>query len=100
MTDEQWIAPAQLAIRSDRGLQERHEQLIDQIAERFVLLLRSFGIHLSDEQLFRKSRTLILVLDSYMLSLQRVSLSEHALIQKEFEEVVFAFLEKYVPETC
>ena len=97
LIDEKWIAPAHLAIRLDRGLKDRHERLLDEIAERFVLLLRSFNIQLSDEQFFTKARMLVLILDAYMLALERVEPEEYIRIQKEFEEVVFAFLRTHIP---
>ena len=96
--DETWIAPAHLAIRSDRGLKERHELLLDEISEQFVLLLRSFRMQLSDARILQKSRMLILFFDSYMLSMGRLMYDRHAMVQKDYEEVIFAFLESYLQD--
>ena len=96
MVKEPWICPAQLAIRSDRYLRDRHEMLLDHFAERFSLLLRSFGIQLPDEKHFRVSRMLVLLFDSYMLAIGRSTTQKHPQTQNDFEEVIFAFLKLYM----
>mgnify|MGYP006156958303 CR=1 FL=1 len=97
MRQEEWIYPAQLAIRSDRFLKEVHEELLDTIADRFTLLFRSFGIKLSDDDIFRVSRIVILLLDAYMLALGRLEPENQTATINEFKIVVLAYIAPHVP---
>ena len=94
---ESWISPAQLAIRSDRGLKEVHENLIDNIADRFTLLFRSFGCTQSDQNLFVIARMLVLLLDAFMLALERLTEEEYPNALKNFKEVIISYLQNHIP---
>ena len=96
MGQEQWIAPAQLALRSDPHLRERHEEVLDHFAERFSLLLSSFGAPLEGDALIRVSKTLVLVLDAYMLAIGRGDETQHPAIQEDFEQVINSYLGPYI----
>lgn len=98
MKQETWISPAQLAIRSDRHLSEVHEDLINKIADLFTLLLRSFGLQTSDIEIFRISRMVILLLDSYMLALGRITYDQYQQTTANFAEVILVYLDPHVPQ--
>ena len=98
MRQEPWIYPAQLAIRSDRFLKEVHEELIDRIADIFILLFRSFGTNLPDDAIFRVSRMVILLLDAYMLALGRLEPENQEATIDEFKVVIVAYITPHVPQ--
>jgi len=98
MKKERWISPAQLAIRCDRGLQEVHEKLLDDIADRFTLLFRSFGCKQPDHELFTLTRMLVLLLDAFMLALGRLSEKEYPQAINEFKEVIVSFYQNHIPQ--
>ena len=96
MGQEPWIAPAQLALRSDPKLRDRHEEVLDHFAERFSLLLSGFGATVEGEALLRVSRTLVLILDGYMLAIGRAPETKHLNIQEDFEQVINSYLALYI----
>ena len=98
LKQEHWISPAQLAIRSDRGLRDVHEKLIDDIADRFTLLFRSFGCTQSDTELFDIARMLVLLLDAFMLALARLSLEEYPKTISNFNEAISSYLKNHIPK--
>lgn len=98
MKNEKWIAPAQLAIRCDRGLRDVHEQLINDIADRFTLLFRSFRCTQPDDELFALTRMLVLLLDAFMLALGRITEEEHPRAIDEFKAVIVSFYQNHIPQ--
>ena len=94
---EKWLSPAQLAIRSDRGLREVHENLLDNIADQFTLLFRSFGCKQSDDDLFTLCRMLVLLLDAFMLSLDRITEDAYPLAIESFKEVIVSHFRNHIP---
>ena len=99
MVQDRWIHPAQLALRSDPQLRARHEELLDHFGERFSLLLKSFGVHLDGQPLFRVAKTLVLILDAYMLAIGRAAEEVHTKVQEDFEQVINSYLTSYLQET-
>lgn len=98
LKQEKWISPAQLAIRSDRGLRDVHENLIDNITDRFTLLFRSFGCTQADDELFEHARMTILLLDAYMLALDRLEEEEYPKAIGQFKEVIVSYLQNHIPQ--
>ena len=98
MKKEQWISPAQLAIRCDRGLREVHEKLLDDIADRFTLLFRSFGCAQPDDELFKLTRMLVLLLDAFMLALERITEEEYPNAIDEFKAVIISYYKNHIPQ--
>ena len=98
MKKEKWISPAQLAIRCDRGLRDVHEKLLDDIADRFTLLFRSFGCKQPDHELFSLARMLVLLLDAFMLAFGRIPEEEYAQSINSFQEVIVSFFRNHIPE--
>lgn len=99
MVENRWIHPAQLAMRSDPQLREQHEELLDHFGERFSLLLKSFGVKLEGNALFRVAKTLVLILDAYMLAIGRATEEIHTKVQEDFEQVINSYLTSYLQET-
>jgi AcrR family transcriptional regulator len=99
MVQNRWIHPAQLAMRSDPQLREQHEDLLDHFGERFSLLLKSFGVNLEGNALFRVAKTLVLILDAYMLAIGRATEEVHTKVQEDFEQVINSYLTSYLQET-
>lgn len=96
MHQEQWISPTQLALRSDPHLRDRHEEVLDHFAERFSLLLSSFGVSETGEALMRISKSLVLIYDAYMMAIGRAPFEEHPKVQEDFETVIHHFIDPFI----
>ena len=96
MHQEAWINPVQLALRSDPYLTVRHEEVLDHFAERFSLMLSSFGVTETGETLMRLSKTLVLIYDAYMMAVGRAPFEQHPKVQEDFEGVIHSYLTPYL----
>lgn len=96
MHQEAWITPTQLALRSDPYLTVRHEEILDHFAERFSLMLTSFGVTETGVRLMRISKTLVLIYDAYMMAISRAPLENHPAVQADFENVIHSYLDPLI----
>tara|TARA_B100000683_G_scaffold275500_2_gene326497 strand:+ start:1024 stop:1650 length:627 start_codon:yes stop_codon:yes gene_type:complete len=96
MHQEQWISPVQLALRSDPHLRDRHEEVLDHFAERFSLMLSSFGVTETGESLMRISKSLVLIYDAYMMAIGRAPFETHPKVQEDFETVIHHYITPFI----
>ena len=99
MHQEQWISPVQLALRSDPHLRDRHEEVLDHFAERFSLMLSSFGVTETGESLMRISKSLVLIYDAYMMAIGRAPFETHPKVQEDFETVIHHYITPFINGT-